>query len=70
MSERATRIARDSVSLVDPEWKRTATLEEIADAVRRGTGRMEGFGGELSDEEIREVAGYVKWLPAPEASPR
>jgi mono/diheme cytochrome c family protein len=70
-STRASRIKKEPLSLVDPAWADTvsdAYLERVADV---GKGRMRGLGRKLSPEELRMVAGYVRWLStAPPASHR
>ncbi|HSR67883.1 MAG TPA: cytochrome c [Acidobacteriota bacterium] len=42
------------------EWKHGTSQEEVEKVTREGAGKMKGFEGKLSDEEIAAVAYYTR----------
>ena len=67
VSRRATRMAGDSVSLVDPIWRSSVTPADIERIVVKGEDEMEGLGDRLTPEEVRLVVDYVLWMPVENA---
>lgn len=61
--KRASRMAERPVSLVSPAFRDTTTLDDVERVVGRGKGKMEGYGGKLTPEEIEAVSRYVLDLP-------
>jgi len=70
--KRASRIAERPVSFVAPAFRDTVSLEDVERVVIRGKGKMQGYEGKLTPEEIRAVSRYVLDLPEPpgETNPR
>jgi mono/diheme cytochrome c family protein len=58
----ASRIGRGAVDLNDPEWQRRTSEEQIVKVIEEGRGQMPAWKSRLSEQEIRDVAGYVKTL--------
>ncbi len=58
----AKKMAKGSANLNDPEWQKTATLEDIQKNTAEGKGKMPKFQEKLSPEEIKLIAEYVKTL--------
>ncbi len=58
----AKETASGSASFNDPEWQTQTDLETIIEVVKKGKGKMKGFTGKLSEEEIVAVAKYLKTM--------
>lgn len=58
----AKKMAEGSANLNDPEWQKSTSVEAVVEMVKAGKGKMKGYEGKLSDEEIQAVAEYVMTL--------
>ena len=58
----AKKMGAGSADLNDPAWQETATVESIIKVTAEGAGKMPGYEGKLSAEEIKQIAEYVKTL--------
>ena len=51
-----------SASFNDPNWQNQTDLETIMEVIKNGKGKMKGYEGKLSEEEMLAVAKYIKTL--------
>ena len=58
----AKKMAEGSADLNDPEWQKANAVDSIVGVATEGKGKMKGFDGKLSEEEIKQIADYVKTL--------
>jgi cytochrome c6 len=58
----AKKMAEGSADLNDPEWQKANAVDSIVGVTTTGKGKMKGFDGKLSEEEIKQIADYVKTL--------
>jgi len=58
----AKKMAEGSKNFNDPAWKKTATVQSIVKDTADGKGKMKGFAGKLSPEQMNAIAGYVLTL--------
>jgi cytochrome c6 len=58
----AKKMAEGSKNLNDPDWKKTATVESVVKEIADGKGKMKGFAGKLSPEQMTAIANYVLTL--------
>jgi cytochrome c6 len=58
----AKKMAEGSANLNDAEWQAANSADAIAKVTAEGKGKMKGYEGKLSDEELKLVAEYVKTL--------
>lgn len=58
----AKKMAEGSKNFNDPAWKKTATVESIVKETADGKGKMKGFAGKLSPEQMNAIATYVLTL--------
>jgi mono/diheme cytochrome c family protein len=55
-------MAEGSANLNDPEWQKVNGADSIVKVTTEGKGKMKGFEGKLTEEEIQQIADYVKTL--------
>jgi cytochrome c6 len=58
----AKKMAEGSANLNDPEWQKVNGADSIVKVTTEGKGKMKGFEGKLTEEEIQQIADYVKTL--------
>jgi mono/diheme cytochrome c family protein len=58
----AKAMAKGSADFNDPAWQKTSSLEAIEETARTGKGKMKGYEGKLTPEEIKAIASHVKTL--------
>ena len=58
----AKKMAEGSANLNDPEWQKINGADGIVQVTTEGKGKMKGFEGRLTEEEIQQIADYVKTL--------
>ncbi len=58
-------IAKNSAAFPDEAWKKSTSLEEVAQVISRGRSKMPAFGSKLSPEEIQALAAYVLAMKDP-----
>jgi cytochrome c6 len=58
----AKPMAKGSANLNDPKYQEATTSEELVAVIENGKGKMKGFKGKMTPEEIKAVADYVKTL--------
>lgn len=58
----AKKMAEGSKNFNDPAWKKTATVDSIVKETTDGKGKMKGFAGKLSPEQMTAIADYVLTL--------
>jgi cytochrome c6 len=51
-----------SASFNDPNWQNQTDLDTIVEVIKNGKGKMKGYEGKLSEEEMLAVAKYIKTL--------
>jgi len=52
-------IAKNSAVFTDQAWKRSTSVDEVAQVISQGRSKMPGFASKLTPEEIRALAAYV-----------
>ena len=67
-SIRSSRIADRPVSLVDSAWREKTTVSKLRRVIVNGEGKMDGFGGDLSEEQVSRLVDYVFWMPVDSTS--
>jgi cytochrome c6 len=58
----AKPMAKGSANFNDAKWQAATKLEAIETAITDGKGKMKGYKGKMTPEEIKAVAEYVKTL--------
>ena len=55
--------AAPSGDLGDPDWRDDKPAAAIQAVILEGRGEMPSFRGEITDEELERIVGYVRRLP-------
>jgi cytochrome c6 len=58
----AKPMAKGSGNFNDPEWQKVNPVEGVVKVMSEGKGKMPGYDGKLTPDEIRAVAEYVKTM--------
>jgi mono/diheme cytochrome c family protein len=58
----AKPMAKGSANLNDAKWQADTTVEKIVEVTEVGKGKMPGYKGKMTPEEIKAVAEYVKTM--------
>ena len=58
----AKKMAEGSANLNDPEWQKSTSIEEINNVTAEGKGKMKGFKGKLTPEQIEAISHYIMTL--------
>jgi len=58
----AKPMAKGSANFNDAKWQEATKLEAIETAVSDGKGKMKGYKGKMTPEEIKAAAEYVKTI--------
>ncbi len=58
----AKMMAEGSANLNDPEWQKSTSIEEINKVTAEGKGKMKGFEGKLTPEQIEVISHYIMAL--------
>ena len=58
----AKPMAKGSANFNDAAWQKANTVEAIEKIATDGKGKMKGYAGKLTPEEIKAVASHVKTL--------
>jgi len=63
--KRASRVAERPVSLVSAAFRDTVEIGDLERIVTKGKGKMKGYAGKLTPDQVRAVSQYVLDLPEP-----
>lgn len=63
-SRRASQMAHETVSLVDPEFKDKLSRDELRRVIVEGKGKMEGLGPAFPRADLEHLLDFVQWMPA------
>jgi cytochrome c6 len=58
----AKPMAKGSANLNDPKYQEATTPDELVAVIENGKGKMKGYKGKMTPEEIKAVADYVKTM--------
>jgi mono/diheme cytochrome c family protein len=58
----AKPMAKGSANFNDAAWQKATTVEAVEKIATDGKGKMKGYAGKLTPEEIKAVASHVKTL--------
>ena len=58
----AKTMAKGSANFNDPAWQKANPVEAIEKIATDGKGKMKGYAGKVSPEEIQAIAAHVKTL--------
>ena len=61
-------MAANSGNFNDPEWQKKSSLKTIVDTIVNGKGKMPGYEGRLTPEQITALAKYVKSMSSKDAA--
>jgi mono/diheme cytochrome c family protein len=58
----AKPMAKGSANFNDAKWQADMTTDKIVAVTESGKGKMPGYKGKLTPEEIKAIADYVKMM--------